>query len=113
LKPFMYVPSHLEGKEFELEQLTEVLLNDAIYHSACKLERHLETLVNAILQGNTVVIVDGLYDAFLIDTRNIDKRSIDTPATEQVIRGPREGFIELLGTNISLLRYRLQTSDLR
>lgn len=113
LKPFMYVPSHLEGKEFELGQLTELLLNDAIYHSACKLERKLEALVNAVLQGNTIVIVDGLEDAFLIDTRNIDKRSIDTPATEQVIRGPREGFIELLGTNISLLRYRLQTSDLR
>lgn len=113
LKPFMYVPSYLEGKEFELGQLTDVLLNDAIYHSACKLERKLEALVNAVLQGNTIVIIDGLDDAFLIDTRNIDKRSIDTPATEQVIRGPREGFIELLGTNISLLRYRLQTSDLR
>jgi len=113
LKPFMYVPSHLEGKDFGLEQLPEVLLNDAIYHSACKLERSIEALVNAILQGNTIVIVDGLEEAFLIDTRNIDKRSIDTPATEQVIRGPREGFIELLGTNISLLRYRLQTSDLR
>ncbi|MBO9600829.1 MAG: spore germination protein, partial [Cohnella sp.] len=113
LKPFMYVPSSLESKEFEIGQLPDVLMNDAIYHSACKLERKLELLVNAVLQGNTIVIVDGLEDAFLIETRNIDKRSIDTPATEQVIRGPREGFIELLGTNISLLRYRLQTSDLR
>lgn len=113
LKPFMYVPPHLEGKTVELGQLSDTLLNDTIYHTACQLERRLDALVHAVLQGNTIVIVDGLDDAFLIDTRSIDKRSIDTPATEQVIRGPREGFIELLGTNVSLLRYRLQTSDLR
>lgn len=29
------------------------------------------------------------------------------------LREPREGFIESLGTNISLLRYRLQTPDYR
>ncbi|MEH6994233.1 spore germination protein [Neobacillus drentensis] len=33
------------------------------------------------------------------------------PETEQVILGPREGFIDNISTNISLLRYRLPTPD--
>ncbi|MFD0673171.1 spore germination protein [Cohnella sp. GCM10027633] len=113
LKPLMYAPPHLKDEFIETERLLEVLLNDSLYHTAGESEQRLASLVDGILKGNTVVLVDGLDRGLLINTRNIEKRSIDTPATEQVIRGPREGFIELLGTNVSLLRYRLQTTDLR
>jgi spore germination protein KA len=113
LKPFMYVPPHLEGKSIEFHRLQEVLLQDSIFHSDVRTEGRFPKLVEAILRGQTVVAIEGLNEAFVIGTRNIEQRAIDQPATEQVIRGPREGFIELLGTNIALLRYRLQTPDLR
>ncbi|WNC12955.1 spore germination protein [Brevibacillus brevis] len=93
------------------EQLKDVLINETLYHSEGKLEARLYKLMEGLLRGQTVVVIEGLNEAFLIGTRNIEKRAIDQPATEQVIRGPREGFIELLGTNIALLRYRLQTPD--
>ncbi|WP_082311191.1 spore germination protein [Paenibacillus sp. FJAT-27812] len=113
VKPLMYIPPHLIGRSIEITELKDVLLNDALYHSESKLEGALTTLIESILKGETVIIVEGLEEALLIGTRNIDKRAIDQPATEQVIRGPREGFIEPLGTNISLIRYRLQSPDLR
>lgn len=113
LKPLMYVPPYLEGKPVESERLMDVLINESLYYSSGDQENRLAALVEGILKGNTVVLIDGLDQGLLINTRSIEKRSIDTPATEQVIRGPREGFIELLGTNISLVRYRLQSSDLR
>jgi spore germination protein KA len=43
----------------------------------------------------------------------VDKRAIQEPETEQVIQGPREGFIEPLISNLGLLRYRLPTPDFR
>jgi spore germination protein KA len=113
VKPLMYIPPHLIGRSIDITELKDVLLNDALYHSESKLEGALIALVEGILKGETVIIVEGLEEAFLIGTRNIDKRAIDQPATEQVIRGPREGFIEPIGTNISLIRYRLQSPDLR
>ncbi|WP_141501191.1 spore germination protein [Paenibacillus luteus] len=113
VKPLMYVPNHLIGCSIEIGQLIDVLQNDALYHGESKLESELTALIESILRGETVVVVEGLDKAFLLGTRNIDKRAIDQPATEQVIRGPREGFIEPLGTNISLIRYRLQSPDLR
>ncbi|MDQ8733608.1 spore germination protein [Paenibacillus sp. LHD-38] len=113
VKPLMYIPTHLQGHTIEIEHLKDVLLNDALYHSESKFESKIATLVESILRGETVVAVEGLDEAFVIGTRNIDKRSIDQPATEQVIRGPREGFIEPIGTNISLIRYRLQSPDFR
>ncbi len=38
---------------------------------------------------------------------------IEEPATEKVVRGPREGFAELLRANTALIRRRLRTPDLR
>jgi len=113
LKPFMYLPPHFEGKDIESRQLKDVLLYDSLYHSEGKLESSFPKLIEGLLRGETVVAIEGVEEAFLIGTRNIEKRAIDQPAIEQVIRGPRDGFIELLGTNIALLRYRLQTTDLR
>jgi spore germination protein KA len=111
LKPLMYVPPHLEGKKIEQHQLKEVLLNEALHHSEGNLEKNLSKLIEAVSRGETLVVVKGLDEAIHIDTRNVEKRGIEQPQTEQVIRGAREGFIETLGTNIALLRYRLQTPN--
>lgn len=113
LKPFMYTPPHLEGKSIAHEHLPEVLLHETLFHSEGTIVDKLHLAIEGLLRGQTVVAIDGFDRMFLIGTRNIEKRSIEQPATEQVIRGPREGFIELLGTNIALLRYRLQSADFR
>jgi spore germination protein KA len=111
LKPFMYPPPHLSGKQIEINQLKDVLLKETLYHSKGTLDNKLSAIIEVILRGETAVVVEGLDEAFLIGTTNVDKRAITQPETEQVIRGPREGFIEQLGTNIALLRYRLPTTD--
>ncbi|WP_084134658.1 spore germination protein [Paenibacillus harenae] len=112
LKPLMYTPPQIDRDSIELDQLKNIIINDALYYTGSMLESNLTALVESILRGCTVVVVEGIGDAFIIETRSIEKRSIDQPATEQVIRGPREGFIEPIGTNIALIRYRLQSADL-
>ncbi len=42
-----------------------------------------------------------------------DKRSIKEPDSESVIRGPREGFVETLGVNISMLRRKIRSPNLK
>lgn len=96
-----------------LHALRDTLLEDTLYHSEGFAERNISILIDSLLRGQSVVVIDGLNEAIVIETRKISQRSIEQPATEQVIRGAREGFIESLGTNISLLRYRLQTPDFR
>ena len=41
------------------------------------------------------------------------KRGINEPPTGNVIKGPREGFIEDFDTNVQLLKRRLKTKDLK
>ncbi|MFD1909367.1 spore germination protein [Paenibacillus rhizoplanae] len=47
------------------------------------------------------------------DTSGWEKRSINEPTSQGVIRGPKEGFTESLRTGTSMLRRRLKTTDLR
>lgn len=111
LKPLMSPHAHMEHRSMGHQQLAKVLFNDTLSHSEVKQEHQLAKLIAGILRGETVIVVDQLEEAFLIGSRSIDKRAIEQPATEQVVRGPREGFIESLETNIALLRYRLQTPE--
>ena len=65
--------------------------------------------VDAILMGDAVLAVEGLEGWLVIDVKTWDKRGVAEPPTETVTRGPREGFIEDIKTNLSLLARRLRT----
>lgn len=112
LKPLMLTSSQESAKAVS-RPMKEFLLNDILYTCEGRTETGLNEIIQAIVEGKTVLLVDGVTDAFIFSTRHVDKRSITQPETEQVIRGAREGFIEMLGTNLALLRYRLPTPDLR
>jgi spore germination protein KA len=111
LKPLMYVPDHLIGREKPLNKLIDIIINETLYHSRASVGECFEPLIEVLLRGETVIIIDGIKEAIHISTRHVEKRAIDQPDTEQAILGPREGFIENLATNIGLLRYRLPTAD--
>ncbi|WP_010096682.1 spore germination protein [Ornithinibacillus scapharcae] len=89
------------------------LLYDVLYYSDGEIVSGYDEILDAILHGKTVVLVDGYHDALILDTFTLEKRGITEPESERVVRGPREGFIEVLQTNISLLRYRLPVPEFR
>ncbi|WP_438494414.1 spore germination protein [Paenibacillus sp. IHBB 3054] len=73
----------------------------------------LESLLPMLFDGYTLILFEGLQVALAADTSGWEKRSINEPTSQGVIRGPKEGFTESLRTGTSMLRRRLKTSDLR
>jgi len=47
-----------------------------------------------------------------METRGYEKRSVDKTTSESVVYGPKEGFVESLRTNITLIRRIVQTENL-
>jgi len=70
-------------------------------------------VADAVLYGNTVILIDGLSVALVVDTKGWETRAVDEPRNEPVVAGPREAFVEVLKMNVSLVRRRLRTPDLR
>jgi spore germination protein KA len=64
--------------------------------------------IDAILSGDTLLLIDQSEQAFVASTRGWDTRSVEEPHTEQVVRGPRDGFTESIRTNTALVRRRIR-----
>ncbi|MDQ0229950.1 spore germination protein [Metabacillus malikii] len=69
--------------------------------------------IDFILSGGTVLFINGYSQALLIGEHHWIQRSVDEPLSEAVVLGPREGFIENIRTNISMIRRRLKTTELK
>lgn len=78
-----------------------------------KKEKSIQAIADEVLSGNTALIVDGLDSALIIGVKKIPVRTITEPPTSIAVKGPREGFIEDIKTNMALLRKRLKTGDLQ
>ncbi len=72
-----------------------------------------DDLYSELLLGNCVFLAEGDNKFYSIYTSRIERRSIEEPATQTVVRGPREGFSEDIGKNILLIKKRINNNSLR
>lgn len=73
----------------------------------------LDDISFALLSGQTIVYLEGMDTVLMIDTVGGEYRAIQEPITETLIRGPREGFVENIQTNLALVRRNLKDPNLR
>ena len=73
----------------------------------------IENAVQEVVNGNAIMIADGLTKGLSFGLKHFEKRAISEPPTSTVLKGPREGFVESLPVNISLMRRRIKSSELR
>ena len=71
-----------------------------------------EEITTAVLLGKTLLLVEGMTGAALIDAKQYPGRGIDEPMDGKVLRGPHDGFVEALVPNMALLRRRIRDPQL-
>lgn len=69
-------------------------------------------VVEKIVNGNVAIVTSNSDKILAIDILDFPVRTPSEPPTSQVLQGPREGFVEDLRTNITLLRRRFYSKDL-
>lgn len=72
-----------------------------------------DILYQRLLFGDTVILIDYYSKAFLASSQSFKGRDIQEPSTQASLKGPKEGFIEILTTNIGLIRRRIRDTNLR
>ncbi len=73
---------------------------------------NMNDVVMRMLQGDTVIFVDGDDRCAVCETKGFDKRSVSSPKTEAVIKGSQEAFNESLRSDITLIRRAVKSPDL-
>ncbi|WP_226669895.1 spore germination protein [Metabacillus litoralis] len=96
-------------KDFkEIEEIREAYFPVISY----KYTTTLHDIVWLILNGYAVLLVDGHDKAIALEVGGAEKRSIEEPSTQTIIRGPKDGFVESIDTNIGLVRSRIKNPKL-
>ncbi|OAS15742.1 spore germination protein [Paenibacillus oryzisoli] len=110
LKPMV---AHSDKQEQVVIEKTDALDDHIISTGLTCVTSKISEIVKQVLKGQAAVLTTGNCDAMLVKVNSKSHRSLEEPSSEPVIRGPRDGFIENLSTNIGLIRSRIKSSRLK
>lgn len=97
--------------EYQGEVNLENLQNEILRPNDIK-EIEESEIESNIVKGAIILFIEKQEKAIAIDIQKYPTRTPSEPPTSPVIMGPREGFVEDIKTNISLMRRRLASKDL-
>lgn len=73
----------------------------------------IDDCIQEISTGSTLLLMDQEQIGAAIQLVGYEKRSIEEPSSEQVVKGPRDGFTETISVNIPLIRRRIKDPNLK
>lgn len=112
LKPLMGAESFKDGELPEKIDI-EYVKSKLLFVGSIDEKESVDDIVSKILSGDTVFLMDGAKKALAVSLRGWERRGIEEPQTESVVRGPREGFTETLRINTSMLRRKIKNPNLK
>ena len=90
----------------------QVFADRVISFSETRVSFDRDDIVTSVLLGQTLLLVDGLSGAALIDCKEYPARSVGEPPDGKVLRGSHDGFVEAVVPNMALLRRRIRDPKL-
>lgn len=107
-----FILSPLTSKQTEPQKEMEWNIKELLPIKEFKVTTKISECVKGINNGNTLLLIEGSEQGFLLDTTKLEHRNIDTPQNELVIKGANEGFVESVSINKSLIRKQLRYEKL-
>ena len=95
------------------DDTADKIMSKVIATNAVQKSEKLAEIVQELLRGDTVLFVDGCNCAMIISTKGWKSRAIAEPDSEKALRGPREGYTEAILMNLTMLRRKISTPDLK
>ncbi|WP_297870356.1 spore germination protein [uncultured Oscillibacter sp.] len=104
----------LSQPENALANLTDMqaFIDRFISFSEVDVSRDPEDIATSVLMGKSLLLVEGLSGAALIDAKDYPGRGVNEPPDGKVLRGSHDGFIEAVVPNMALLRRRIRDPHL-
>jgi spore germination protein len=105
LRPLIFngLPQGLE----RIQSLAEMFTQEWLPLSNISTDENMEDLVHHILQGSLAIFVEGESSALIAHVQGFETRGIQEPHKESTLRGSKEGFVEKLITNLTMIRRRI------
>ncbi|MCL4514346.1 MAG: spore germination protein [Firmicutes bacterium] len=114
LRPLMFEAGQTHSREYiKHGDILQFIRERVVTLGNLETANDLNMVIQGFLQGKVGLFVGSYPEAILGDVKEWEARKPEEPPSEITIRGPREGFVEDLRTNITLLRRKLRNPNLR
>ncbi len=94
------------------ESFAKDLVEGRLTVFGAKLCREMEECIYNIMSGCILLFIEGCGSAVVFPAQGFQFRSISESYSEENVRGSREGFVEPIRINMTLIRRKLKTRDL-
>lgn len=107
-----YIIGPLKDNKNKCNNINDIL-TDTLNINIANYAKDLDDAVLHILSGDIVLIFDSVEEIIYCEVKGFVRRGVSIPVTESVIKGPREGFTELIVDNVSLIRRKIKNHNLK
>lgn len=73
---------------------------------------NIDDIISAITYGNVILFHEGLEICYIFNLASYEKRSVAESQNEQVLKGPKEAFVEDINVNKTLIRRKIRNNNL-
>lgn len=87
-------------------------IKNVLYVSNLKEIDLIEDVAGEMTYGSVGIFINGINQCYVVSLNEWEKRAVEEPQAEAVVRGPKEGFIEDILVNKTMLRRRIRNKDL-
>ena len=89
------------------------LLDKVLDMNMTGIAKDVDDAITHVLQGDAILVYDKFEEIIYCEAKNFPRRGISIPETEAVLKGPKEGFNELIVDNVALIRRKLKNPNLK
>jgi stage V sporulation protein AF len=107
------IPIKHEVDNHEGQDTVQLFMDALIPHIQVKQTDKLSEVIDMVSMGATGFFFEGSAAAIIVDAKIFPVRSTEEPDLERVVRGSRDGFVETLLTNVTLVRRRIRDPRLK
>ena len=90
----------------------QVFIDGFVTFSEVNVSMDYEDIITSVLLGKTLLLMENVVGAALIDAKKYPARNVEEPADGKVLRGSHDGFVETLLHNTALIRRRIRDPHL-
>ncbi|WP_282935690.1 spore germination protein [Paenibacillus sp. RC67] len=95
------------------QDAVQLFMDAIIPHIQVKESNKLSEVIDNVSMGASGFFFEGSTTAIIVDAKTFPVRSTEEPDLERVVRGARDGFVETLLTNVTLVRRRIRDPKLK
>ncbi len=101
------------SKVQDSRDIINLIEHGSLYYTSQATRDNINDTIKDVLDGSVALIFDDIKQAVTFDIKGFEKRTIQETTGENVIKGSKDAFIEVMSVNTSLVRRKIRTQNLK